>query len=148
MQATTHSISIKTRIIHMFLFELFGIVIFAPFAALILNENILKIGTLGITISVIAMVWNFIYNIIFDKVEANLGKNRFKRSPIIRALHALLFEGGLLIVTVPIVAIWLKMTLLQAFITDIAFVVFYLVYAYVYNWCFDKSYLYLIKKYA
>ncbi|TNF69193.1 MAG: PACE efflux transporter [Gammaproteobacteria bacterium] len=148
MTAINTGISIKVRIIHMVLFELFGILIFAPFAALVLAENILTVGTLGIVISLIAMIWNFIYNIIFDKIEANLGKNRFERTPVIRVLHALLFEGGLLIATIPLVAIWLNMSLLQAFITDIAFVVFYLIYAYVYNWCFDKSYLYLMRKYA
>ncbi|MCF6775389.1 PACE efflux transporter [Thiotrichales bacterium 19X7-9] len=148
MTAINTGISIKVRVIHMVLFELFGILIFAPFAALVLAENILTVGTLGIVISLIAMIWNFIYNIIFDKIEANLGKDRFKRTSVIRILHALLFEGGLLIATVPLVAIWLNMSLLQAFITDIAFVVFYLIYAYVYNWCFDKSYLYLMRKYA
>ena len=57
MNAVNTGISIKVRIIHMFLFELFGIIIFAPFAALVLAENILTVGTLGIVISLIAMVY-------------------------------------------------------------------------------------------
>ncbi|MCF6807750.1 PACE efflux transporter [Thiotrichales bacterium 19S9-12] len=129
----------------MFLFEFLGILVFAPFAAVVLNKNILTVGALGLTISLIAMIWNFFYNIWFDRIEARLGKDRFNRKAITRVIHALLFEGGLLIVTVPLVAIWLHMSLWQAFIIDIAFVIFYLIYAYIYNWCFDKVYLFLMK---
>lgn len=140
--------SFKVRIIHMLCFEIFGVLIFAPFAAWVLKENILTIGALGIVISLMAMIWNFIYNILFDRVENKLGKDRFKRSPITRIIHAFLFEFGLLIVTLPLVAFWLNMSLWMAFITDMSFVIFYLVYAYIFNWTFDQCYLFLIKKNA
>ena len=125
----------------MCLFELFGILLFAPIAAFVLNENIMSVGILGIVISLIAMFWNFIYNLIFDKVEARLGMDRFARQPMTRVIHALLFEIGLLIPTVPLVAVWLGMSLWQAFLVDISFVVFFLVYAFIYNWVFDLIYL-------
>ncbi len=138
--------SLTTRIIHMIGFELFAIIIFAPVAALVLNKSIVEVGALGVLISLMAMLWNFIYNWMFDHYEAKLGKDRFKRSAITRAIHALLFELGLLVVTIPLVAYWLNMTLWQAFIVDIGFVVFFLIYAFVYNWLFDCLYLQLSRR--
>ncbi|WP_440682696.1 PACE efflux transporter [Cysteiniphilum halobium] len=138
--------SLTTRIIHMIGFELIAIIIFAPVAALILNKSIVEVGALGVFISLMAMLWNFIYNWMFDYYEAKIGKDRFKRSMVIRIMHALLFELGLLVVTIPLVAYWLNMTLWQAFIVDIGFVVFFLIYAFVYNWLFDYIYLQLSRR--
>ena len=111
--------------------EAFAIIIFAPVAALILNKTVVEIGVLGLVISTIAMLWSFIYNYLFDQVEFSLKKDRFNRSILTRVTHALLFELGLLIVILPLIAFWLNMTLWHAFILDIAFVVFFLVYAFV-----------------
>ena len=133
--------SLGTRIIHMVGFELCAIIIFAPLASAVLDKSILEVGVLGLLISLMAMLWNFAYNWMFDSYEQKLGKNRFKRSVLTRVIHALLFEIGLLIVTIPLVAFWLQMSLWQAFVIDMAFVVFFLVYAFIYNWCFDYLYL-------
>lgn len=135
------SFSLKVRVLHMVLFELVAIILFAPIAAFVLDKSVMEIGALGGIISLIAMLWNFLYNCGFDMIELALNRNRFQRSVITRVIHALCFELGLLIVTVPLVAFWLRMTLLQAFLVDIAFVVFFLVYAFVYNWVFDAVYL-------
>ena len=121
-------------------FEVFGIIIFTPFAMLILNENILNISILAIVVSLIAMVWNFIYNYGFDLIENYLNGHRSTRKVFIRFIHALFFEVGLLIVTVPLLAYWLDMSLLSAFLVDIGFVVFYIIYAFFYNYIFDKIY--------
>ncbi|MEQ9198829.1 MAG: chlorhexidine efflux transporter, partial [Rhodospirillales bacterium] len=55
----------------------------------------------------------------------------------VRMLHAVLFEGGLLIVLMPFIAWYLEITLLQAFLIDISFAVFFLIYAFIYNWLYD-----------
>lgn len=133
--------SFTIRIVHMLSFELFALIIFSPLAAFVLHKGLFEIASFGVVSSVMAMLWNFIYNYVFDNVERKLGKNRFKRSITLRILHALLFELGLLIATLPLVAFWLDMTLWQAFIVDIAFVIFFLLYAFVYNCLFDLVYL-------
>ena len=132
--------SLIARIIHIIGFEVCGILIFTPFAMLVLNESIFNIGVIAVVISLMAMVWNFIYNYIFDLVESSLDGHRSTRKISMRLLHALLFEVGLLIVTVPLVAYWLEMNLVAALLVDIGFVVFYLVYAFFYNYIFDKIY--------
>ncbi|APC92241.1 MULTISPECIES: PACE efflux transporter [Francisella] len=138
------SMSFLARIIHTIGFEFFGIVIFTPFAMFILHKGVFHIAGLAIIISLIAMLWNFIYNYIFDIIEIKLGMCRSKRRLLPRALHALLFELGLLIVTIPLVAYILNMSLLAALLVDIGFVIFYLIYAFVYNYIFDKVYFDII----
>ena len=140
MTTKNKNMSFIARVIHMIGFEVFGILIFTPFAMLVLNESIFNIGVMAIVISLMAMVWNFIYNYIFDLVESSLDGHRSTRKISMRLLHALLFEVGLLIVTVPLVAYWLEMNLVAALLVDIGFVVFYLVYAFFYNYIFDKIY--------
>ena len=140
MKSENKNMGFWARIIHMLGFEVFGVIIFTPFAMLVLNESIFHIGVIAIAISLMAMVWNFIYNYIFDLIESSLNGHRSTRKISMRLLHALLFEVGLLIVTVPLVAYWLEMSLLNALLVDIGFVVFYLVYAFFYNYIFDKIY--------
>ena len=140
MTTENKNMSFIARIIHIIGFEVCGILIFTPFAMLVLNESIFNIGVMAVVISLMAMVWNFIYNYIFDLVESSLDGHRSTRKISMRLLHALLFEVGLLIVTVPLVAYWLEMNLVAALLVDIGFVVFYLVYAFFYNYIFDKIY--------
>lgn len=138
--------SFPARIVHTVGFEFFGIVIFTPFAMFVLHKDMFHIASLAIIVSMLAMLWNLIYNYIFDIVERKMGRYRTQRGFLLRALHALLFEAGLLIVTIPLVAYMLDMGLIQAFIVDLGFVVFYLVYAFVYNYIFDKIYFGIILK--
>mgnify|MGYP003392208769 FL=1 len=55
-----------------------------------------------------------------------------------RVLHTFGFEGGLLIVALPVMSWWLDIGLLEALVLDLGFVLFYLVYAFIYNWSYDK----------
>lgn len=44
---------------------------------------------------------------------------------------------GLLVMTLPLIAWWLSISLLGVLIVDLGLVVFYLVYAFLYNWAYD-----------
>ncbi|MFZ6765293.1 chlorhexidine efflux transporter [Pseudoroseomonas sp. WGS1072] len=55
----------------------------------------------------------------------------------IRILHVFLFEVGLLVVTLPFFTWYLEVSLWRAFVLDLSFVIFYLVYAFVFNWAYD-----------
>ena len=52
-------------------------------------------------------------------------------------MHALLFEGGLVVLLVPLVAWWLEVSYWQAFLLDIGFFLFFLPYTFVFNWLYD-----------
>ena len=60
-----------------------------------------------------------------------------RKSPVMRVFHAVLFEGGLLVVLMPLIAWYLGVTLWQAFMMDLSFAAFYLIYAFIYNWAYD-----------
>ncbi len=55
-----------------------------------------------------------------------------------RALHALGFECGFIVIGVSIVAAVLGVTLLQAFTLEIGFFLFFLPYTMFYNWAYDN----------
>jgi uncharacterized membrane protein len=55
-----------------------------------------------------------------------------KTGPI-RVLHAVPFEGGLLIVLLPVIAWYLGIGLWQDFLMDVSSALFYLGYAFVFN---------------
>jgi len=68
-----------------------------------------------VLVSLTAMLWNLIFNYFLDKVFTG---PREKRGVIFRTLHAISFEGGLLIFTVPIIAYFLKVDWITAFMMD------------------------------
>ena len=127
--------SIKERIVHALLFEILAIGISAPLAAWLTGKSILSMGILTAVIAFMAIVWNMLYNWMFDNLQ---NRYRFERTVWIRMLHACGFELGLILVAVPFVAWWLDATLLYALITDIGLVLFYLPYAFFFNLGYDK----------
>jgi uncharacterized membrane protein len=125
------------RIRHSFLFELIGIAICTPLASWILNKGLAQIGALSIALSLAAMCVNYGFNLVFDLSLVRLGRPVNVRSVKLRMLHAVLFETSLTILTIPMIAWWLDMTLWAAFLTDIGFTLFFLIYGFVYNWAYD-----------
>ncbi|WP_319762417.1 PACE efflux transporter [Maridesulfovibrio sp.] len=125
------------RIRHTLLFEIIGLCTCTPLASWMLDKDLSRIGIMSITISVTAMVFNYLYNLVFDKILVALNKPVHVRPAWMRGLHAVLFELSLLTMTVPFVAWWLDMTLWNALIADIGFALFFLVYAFAYNWVYD-----------
>ncbi len=127
---------------HTLLFEFGGLVTAIPMAAWVLDRELLDIGVLGVGLSLLAMTWNYVYNLLFDLTLIRLGRSPKDRPPLLRILHALLFEGGFLIISLPAVAWWLEMSLWHAFLLDLGFAVFFTFYAYLYNWLYDRVFPY------
>ena len=63
-----------------------------------------------------------------------------------RALHALGFECGFIVIGVTIVAAVLGVTLLRAFTLEIGFFLFFLPYTMLYNWAYDTLREKIIKR--
>ncbi|MBS0057399.1 multidrug/biocide efflux PACE transporter [Yersinia sp. Marseille-Q3913] len=129
-----HHKSLSERFIHAIGFEVIAVAICAPIGAWLLDRSILQMGTLTIILSSVAMLWNIIYNSLFDyfwpvsRVAKTLG---------VRVLHALGFEAGFILVGLPIAAYVLGVSLLQALMLEIGFFLFFLPYTIVYNWAYD-----------
>ncbi len=124
------------RIRHTVGFELIGLVIFAPLASWLFGFALHQMGLIGAVASLVAAVWNYVYNLMFDKTMLRLTGQVRKSGPV-RVLHAVLFELGLLIVFLPSVAWYLDIGLIDALMMDIAIAGFYMVYALAYNWAYD-----------
>jgi len=126
--------SLKERALHALLFELIGVLMFAPGLAWVLGQSIGKMGAMTVMISTIAMLWNMVFNAGFDRLRARLG---FALNLKARALHAIGFEAGLIFMVVPVVAWWLSVGLLEAFLLDIGLVLLYLPYTMLFNLAYD-----------
>ena len=53
-------------------------------------------------------------------------------------MHGIGFEGGLVFILVPIMAWWLKISLLEAFLADLGLLIFFFIYTIAFTWVFDK----------
>ena len=85
-------------------------------------------------ISLLAMVWTFVYNVLFDKVFT---QDKLSRPFWLRALHIIGFEGGLLCFTLPLVMWVLSIGVWQALMLDIAMSLTVLVYGFGFYWLYD-----------
>ena len=83
-----------------------------------------------------ALIWNVIYNSLFEAWEARQTDRR--RTIRRRILHAVCFEIGLTVLTVPVVMILLDTGFWPALGLDLMLTAFYAVYTYFYTLAFDR----------
>jgi uncharacterized membrane protein len=122
------------RFVHALAFEVLAIAICAPLGAWLIDRPVVDMGVLTLAISLIAMGWNMVFNILFDRAEQAW---RFRRNLGARLVHAGLFELGLVLLTVPLIAWWLGMGLWQALLLDLGLVLFFVPYTMAFNWVYD-----------
>ena len=90
----------------------------------------------AIMVSLAAVIWNFLYNTAFEAWERR--KQVKKRTLLIRSAHAIGFEGGLVLICLPLYMIWYDVGLIKAFMMEAALLLFFLVYTFVFTLGFDK----------
>ena len=110
--------SLKERFLHALGFETLAILTVSPLAAWAMDKPLFEMGALALMLSTVAMLWNMIYNTIFDRL---CPPGQIHRGLLIRVLHALLFEGGFILIGLPIAAWMLGISLWQAFLLEVAF---------------------------
>ena len=125
----------KRRLIHATLYEGILLVVIAILLSTLMHMPLEVTGALGIAMAVTSMFWNMLFNHYFEKFEA---KRRLKRTIKVRIAHAIGFEGGLMLATIPMVAYALQISLAQAFLLDLAMTLCILVYTFIFQWCYDQ----------
>ena len=125
----------KRRIVHALSYEIILLVIIAVALSFIFNVPMEVTGGLGIAMAVTSVIWNMIFNYFFEKFEA---KRKLKRTFGVRILHAVGFEGGLMIATIPMVAYAMQMTIWQAVVLDFSLTMCILVYTFIFQWFYDR----------
>ncbi len=116
-------------------FESLGIALSAAFLLRISDATSSQSLTLSAIGASVALGWNFIFNLIFERWEE---AQPVRGRPLaLRTAHALLFEGGLTLLMVPVMAWWLDVGLLAALGYEAALIALFMAYTYAFTWAFD-----------
>ncbi len=124
------------RAVQAVLYEVIAIVAVGPAMALWFEQPVGSSLLLAAIMSTVAVAWNFVFNHFFERWEArqSVSGRSWKR----RLAHGIGFEGGLVLMLVPLMAWWLNTSLLAAFVADLGILAFFFVYAIVFTWGFDR----------
>lgn len=127
---------IKRKVVYVSLFELIAVALTSSALMLLGGHDAGHAGVAAVGSSLTAVVWNLVYNHLFEAWEAR--QTTRGRSVARRIAHAIGFEGGLVLALVPLFAWWLKLSLWDAFVLDLGLVMFFMVYTFVFSWVFDR----------
>lgn len=127
---------VKRRVVYVGLYEFIAIVLSAILLEWMSNAGAAESLGLAVAASAVAIIWNLIFNSVFERWESR--RQHKGRSLGVRILHAIGFEGGLLMFLIPLVAWWYSVSFWQALLMDLGLLVFFLVYTFVFTWAFDR----------
>ncbi|WP_288501352.1 PACE efflux transporter [uncultured Pseudomonas sp.] len=127
---------LKRKLVYVTFYELIGLCMSTLGLAYLSDTQASHTGPLAVMITTIAMIWNLIYNTLFEYCESRQATRG--RSVARRVVHAVGFQLTLVIYLIPLIAWWLDMSLVDALLVDMAFIVLVPCYTFVYNWAFDK----------
>lgn len=124
------------KILYAVSFESLGVAV-ASGGLLVMSEaSAYQSISLSILAASLALAWSFVFNSLFERWEAR--QMRRGRSLGRRSAHAILFEGGLVVILVPVTAWWLKVGLWQAMAYEAGLIGLFILYTYLFTWAFDN----------
>jgi len=126
----------RDRVRHALMFEAVALAIFIPGSAAVFDQPMNHMGVIGIASATIATLWNFVFNMGFDRAMLRL-RGSVQKTMAIRVAHTFLFEAGLVVMLIPMIAWYLGIGLWAALLMDLAIVTFYLVYGFLFNIVYD-----------
>jgi uncharacterized membrane protein len=124
------------RIRHAVSFELGGLALISPLGAWAFDLPVADITVVRMACALIATLWTYVFNLAFDTLLQRMTGGTEKSLPV-RVLQAVLFEAGLLAMLTPLMAWYLGISLLHAFLIDVAFALVFVGYAFAFNWAYD-----------
>lgn len=125
----------KRRVTYVFFYEVFSFFICAMVLAVLSDTSISHTGPLSILIAVIAVTINYFYNNVFEMWEKKQISK--KRTVMRRVVHAIGFQIVLVMILIPLIAWWMQISLIKAFLLDFSLMVLIPCYTFVYNYLFD-----------
>jgi uncharacterized membrane protein len=126
----------RRKILYAVSFETLGIAIAALGLIVMAGADAGSSIILSAITATVALSWSFVFNNLFEAWEARqkIRGRSFRR----RTVHALLFEGGLVLLLVPIMAWWLNVSLMQALAYEAGLIALFMAYTYAFTWAFDQ----------
>lgn len=129
---------VKRKVIYVGGYELLGLVVGTMVMTVLTGKSPATTGLLALMITGIATVWNVSFNYLFEAWERR--QRDRTRTVRRRVLHAVAFQLTLVCFLVPLIAWWLGITLIQAFVLDLVFIVYIPFYTFAYNCAFDRCF--------
>ncbi len=126
----------RRKIIYAVSFETLGTLLASVALMLMSDSDAGSSLALSALTATIALSWSFVFNTGFEAWEARqpIRGRSLKR----RTAHALLFEGGLVLICIPVMAWWLGVGYLEALVYEAGLIALFIVYTYVFTWGFDR----------
>lgn len=126
---------LKRRITYVTIFEIIAIAASTLLLMFLSGGDAQGSLPIAVAISFIAVVWNYSYNLMFEKWEAL--RQSTGRSFTVRAVHAFGFEFGLCLMIIPLYMVWYSVGFWKAFQMEAVLLLFFLIYTFVFTYIFD-----------
>lgn len=126
----------RRRIVYLLLYEAIAIAMTSVGVAFGAQRDLGRSAVLAVVTSAVAVLWNLGFNSLFERWEAQQAVRG--RGVGRRIAHATLFEIGLVVMLVPVFGWWLRIGWWTALTLDLGLSAFFLVYTFVFTWCFDR----------
>ena len=128
----------RRKIVYAVSFETLGTLVASLYLWLVSEASPASSLALSVLTATFALSWSFVFNTVFEAWEARqpVRGRSLKR----RTAHALLFEGGLVLICIPVMAWWLEVGYVQALVYEAGLIVVFIVYTYLFTWGFDRIY--------
>lgn len=127
---------LKRKLIFVTLYEMIGMTLSALTLAALSGTAPSSTGPLAVIITSIAVTWNFIFTSLFERWES---RQRSRTRTVKRRIaHAVGFQLTLIVFLIPLIAWWMGISLLQAFLLDVVLIVLIPFYTFAFNWAFDR----------
>jgi uncharacterized membrane protein len=124
------------RVLQAVLYEVGAVAFVGPVLSVAFDRPAASTLGLAVVLSGIALGWNYLFNTLFERWESRQAVRG--RSWARRLAHGTGFEGGLVVLLVPVMALWLDIAPLAAFLANLGLLAFFFVYAIAFTWTFDR----------
>lgn len=124
------------RVLQAVLYEIFAIAFVGPVLSLAFEKPATSALALAFVLSSIALAWNYVFNSLFERWESR--QSTRGRSFARRLAHGIGFEGGLVVLLIPVMSLWLEISPLEAFMANLGLLAFFFFYAIAFTWAFDR----------
>jgi uncharacterized membrane protein len=124
------------RVVQALLYEAIAIAVVGPVLSLAFDKSPTSTFGLAVVLSIMALTWNYVFNWFFERWESR--QTVRGRSFARRLAHGAGFEGGLVIILLPVMSLWLDISFITAFLANLGLLAFFFFYAIAFTWCFDR----------
>lgn len=124
------------RVLQAVLYEVIAIAFVGPVLSFAFHKPQASTFGLAVVLSTIALTWNYAFNWIFERWESR--QTVGGRSLARRLTHGAGFEGGLVVILVPVMSLWLDISPAAAFVANLGLLMFFFTYAIAFTWAFDR----------